>query len=153
MAMRFVEKAIAPCGKLLFSEESVTFLSPNKKVTKEVGIGEALIATQNAPSPKNPSRSLKTKTKHRNHGENVPIFALPSGVLHNLCQVRAGSFLRGRLWRAGARHSGPLKSASFRTFLAETRKVHSPLNNNLSSHHFIKKVSNLLLTLSLRHGL
>jgi hypothetical protein len=117
--------------KLLFSEESVTFLSPNKKVTKEVGIGEALIASQSAPSPKNPSRSLKTKTKHRNQGENVPIFALPSSVLRNFYQVRAGSFLRGRLWRAGARHSGPLKSASFRTFLAETRKVHRPANNNL----------------------
>ena len=123
-------------GKLLFSEESVTFLSPNKKVTKEVGIGEALIASQNAPSPKNPSRNRNLKAKPRNEGENVPIFALPSDVLHNLCQVRAGSFLRGRLWRAGARHSGPLKSASSRTFLAETRKVHHPVYNNLS-HCFL----------------
>ena len=76
--------------KLLFSGESVTFLSPNKKVTKEVGIGEALIATQNAPSPKNPSRNQNLKAKPQNEGENVPIFALPSGVLHNLCQVRDG---------------------------------------------------------------
>ena len=34
--------------KLLFSEESVTFLSPNKKVTKEVGIGEALMSPPGA---------------------------------------------------------------------------------------------------------
>ena len=50
---------------------------PNKKVTKEIGIGEALIATQNAPSPKNPSSSLRSQTKRHNKGENVPIFALP----------------------------------------------------------------------------
>ena len=33
---------------------SVTFLSPNKKVTKEIGIGEALRAK--APSPMYPTR-------------------------------------------------------------------------------------------------
>ncbi len=35
----------------------VTFLSPNKKVTKEVGLGESAQASlrQFAPSPKNPS--------------------------------------------------------------------------------------------------
>ncbi len=36
--------------------------------------------------------------------------------------MRARGSLRGRLWRAGARHSAPLKSASFRSFLADTRK-------------------------------
>ena len=53
-------------------------MSPNKKVTKEIGIGEALIASQNAPSPKNPSREPESKMKQHNQGENVPIFALPS---------------------------------------------------------------------------
>jgi len=52
-------------------------LFPNKKGTKEIGIGEALIASQNAPSPKNPSRYLRTNTKPQNEGGNVPIFALP----------------------------------------------------------------------------
>jgi len=55
-------------------------LFPNKKGTKEVGVGEALIASQNAPSPKNPSRGLRMNTKPQNEGENVPIFALPTAL-------------------------------------------------------------------------
>ena len=37
----------------------ITFLSPNKKVTKEIGIGEALepcCRTSNTPSPMYPTR-------------------------------------------------------------------------------------------------
>ena len=100
----------------------VTFLPPNKKVTKEIGVGEALIASQNAPSPKNPSRELKSEMKPHNQGENVPIFALPSMFFCFSDRVRDGRF--SRLWRAGARHSVPLKSASFRPFRAEPRKGH-----------------------------
>jgi hypothetical protein len=48
--------------------------------------------------------------------------------------MRAGGSLRGRLWRAGARHSAPLKSASFRSFLADTRKE---LNHRTNSLHKI----------------
>ena len=47
----------------------------------------------------------------------------------------AGGYIRGRLWRAGARHTGPLMSATFRPFLAETRKgQHSfrQINDHLS---------------------
>ena len=45
---------------LSLSSIGVTFLSPNKKVTKEVGIGEALMPRSratSAPSPVYPSRA------------------------------------------------------------------------------------------------
>ena len=48
--------------KLVYMLCNVPFLFPNKKGTKEIGIGVALIASQNVPSPKNLSRSLKTNT-------------------------------------------------------------------------------------------
>ena len=38
----------------------------------------------------------------------------------------AGGFLRGRLWRAAARHSAPLKPTSLVTFLFGDKKVTPP---------------------------
>ena len=74
----------------MFSIGVCYFLVPNKKVTKEVGIGEALDASQNAPSPMNPSRTAGLTSCVKTDGENVPIFALPCCVLYGLTKCATG---------------------------------------------------------------
>ena len=72
------------------SPVNVTFLSPNKKVTKEIGTGKALCVvlstrhgfahrTPKPPFPVNPSRPHSVSAEELNletrHSKNVPIFA------------------------------------------------------------------------------
>ena len=109
---------ISSCG-------NVTFLSLNKKVTKEV--------SQRGSTKMRP---LWKPQPHRHPTpENVPIFGrLPQANLQSLsCRCsKIGTFLdtgrrcarRGFL-RGHAFSECPLKSPSFGTFLGEARKVHN----------------------------
>ena len=104
----------------------VTFLCPNKKVTKEIGIGEALRA--NAPSPMYPTR----RTDHR----PLKMFRFSAGSAEQtfgfvVCKrSKIGTFLNAG-WRCGGvilkrgafTRSALLSRLLWGTFLAETRKV------------------------------
>ena len=52
-----MRRSLSLCGKNCYALRGGTFLSLNKKVTKEVSLGESAQASwrQFAPSPKNPS--------------------------------------------------------------------------------------------------
>ena len=120
-------------------KERVTFLSPNKKVTKEVGIREALIASQNAPSPKNPSREPESKTKPQDQGENVPIFALPSIFFCFLTECATGD---SRVFGARERDIQRLLSRLlFVLFLPKQENDIILLNTNLSVHWVLYRIN------------
>ena len=92
----------------------VPFLSPNKKGTKEVGIGGCIrVALPRAKC----ILSLCT-----------PTLGALSKTIRNIqtCIVKAGRGLpKGAYLIAGAINSAPLWTASFGTFLAGARKVHT----------------------------
>mgnify|MGYP003530059775 CR=1 FL=1 len=102
----------------------VTFLCPNKKVTKEVVRGEALRA--NASSPRTPLPPRKPPPT-----ENVPIFSGLCGTNLQLCRMQAFKnrnifecwmAMRRGIVKGAHLLVAPLYSASFGPFLAETRK-------------------------------
>ena len=159
---------------------NVTFLSPNKKVTKEVGIGEALkVALSSAPraafggcalhapagAAARPSRPLlctspgthltaadhlrvapvraksvptfcpkcRCEEKSGGQGERSPChrFIRIAYIFNSIRSTRLPSarrgFPKGASLIAGAINSAPLWTASFGTFLAGARKVHTQI--------------------------
>ena len=110
----------------------VTFLFPNKKVTKEIGLGEGARARSRAqmrPPPKNP---LPRRT--------FAGFAIRQTANRNICGIRVNSSgllsLGGEVHRRGRLcEKPPPMTASFGSFLAGTRKEHdsSSTNCNLSN--------------------
>ena len=128
----------------------VTFLFPNKKVTKEVVRGEALransrncgaIATGNRPilircaehhSPRTPLPPQRPPPT-----ENVPIFSGLCGTDLQICKMKAFKnrnifecwmAMRRGIVKGAHLLVAPLYSDSFGTFLAETRKVRISLS-------------------------
>ena len=115
-----------------------SFLVSARKEPKEAAIGGALNVAlpraKDAPSyvplPSRTQDGFVDLNLPAVPEKSVPTFSRKRKFYSLRCAwemaMRDWGFLRGRLWRAGARHAAPLKSASFGTFLAETRKVHLP---------------------------
>ena len=110
----------------LYAAPNVTFLSLNKKVTKENSIGKVLRKSALPYVPHPPHRHPT--------GENVPIFAcrpeenFPISEVQvfknrNIFEHRTAERRRGFL-RGHALSECPLKSPSFGPFLGEPRKGH-----------------------------
>ena len=89
-------------------------MSPNKKVTKEIGIGGGANCFAKCALPlRTPSRDRNLQILHLIEGKNVPIFALPNLRFSKCLQVSGGRIAKG-----GAIGSErPLCSASFAYFL------------------------------------
>jgi len=105
------------------------FLVPNKKVTKEVGIGEALRKGALPYVPHQPQRLPVSKNvpifEHLRF-KNFQVFSWQTAENRYIFGCRLARRRRGFL-RGHAFSECPLKSRSFGTFLGETRKVHYSL--------------------------
>ena len=97
---------------------SITFLSPNKKVTKEIGTrGRFEQMRPPCASPRRSEPNCRTKI-------GTFLFGTESRLRYSRDYGDVGREILKRAYLiAGAINSAPLKSASLGTFLAETRKV------------------------------